>query len=209
MLHPLGAPEVFLEGAGHAARLCSPAIRTARGRCSNALDRLAGSYDGQAADRGQDLAIAQGQLRDYEARLGQPFAHEAYLAELTDLTRPAQGRPVEAPPGTRLGAAAAGAELAERIKHLKAAHTIDAAPQRTAARRIAAEEPVTARIRRRIDPPLPEPTVEPEATAAEPRPAAPIAQAEPVLLTLPAPARPKPTHRDRITREKPRQLSLF
>ena len=27
----------------------------------------------------------QGQLRDYEARLGQPFAHDAYLAELTSL----------------------------------------------------------------------------------------------------------------------------
>ena len=31
--------------------------------------------------------IAQAQLRDYEARLGQPFAHEAYLAELTDRPR--------------------------------------------------------------------------------------------------------------------------
>ena len=41
------------------------------------------------------------------------------------------------------------AELAERIKALKAAHTIEAAPQRTGKRRVSAEEPVTARIRRR------------------------------------------------------------
>ena len=40
------------------------------------------------------------------------------------------------------------AELAERIKALKAAHTIEATPQRTGKRRVSAEEPVTARIRR-------------------------------------------------------------
>ena len=51
----------------------------------NALDRLAGSYEAQAATARQDLAIAEGQLRDYQARLGQPFAHDAYLAELTPL----------------------------------------------------------------------------------------------------------------------------
>ena len=33
----------------------------------------------------QDLAIAEAQLRDYQARLGKPFAHDAYLAELTGL----------------------------------------------------------------------------------------------------------------------------
>jgi len=49
----------------------------------NALDRLCGGYDKQADTARQDLAIAEGQLRDYDSRLGQPFAHEAYLAELT------------------------------------------------------------------------------------------------------------------------------
>ena len=33
----------------------------------------------------RDLAIAQGQRRDYEARLGTGFAHAAYLHTLTDL----------------------------------------------------------------------------------------------------------------------------
>ena len=61
----------------------------------NALDRLADSYARpDATPRRQDLAIAEGQLRDYEARLGRPFPHDAYLAELTDLARPAQSRPV-------------------------------------------------------------------------------------------------------------------
>ena len=41
------------------------------------------------------------------------------------------------------------AELAERIKTLGAAHTIEATPQRSGKRRASAEEPVTVRIRRR------------------------------------------------------------
>ena len=51
----------------------------------NALDRLADGYEAQAATVRKDLTIAEGQLRDYQARLGQPFAHDGYLAELTHL----------------------------------------------------------------------------------------------------------------------------
>jgi hypothetical protein len=40
-------------------------------------------------------------------------------------------------------------ELAEKIKALKAAHNIEAAPQRVRQKQSSAEEPVTARIRRR------------------------------------------------------------
>jgi hypothetical protein len=43
-------------------------------------------------------------------------------------------------------------EMAERIKALKADHTSEAAPERTATRRAAAEMPVTACIRRRSHP---------------------------------------------------------
>ena len=43
------------------------------------------------------------------------------------------------------------AELAEKIKALKAAHTVEAAPQRIRQKQVSAEEPVTARIRRRIE----------------------------------------------------------
>jgi hypothetical protein len=39
--------------------------------------------------------------------------------------------------------------LAERIKALKAANTIEATPQRARQKRSSAEEPITARIRRR------------------------------------------------------------
>ena len=33
----------------------------------------------------QHLSLAQTQLHDYQSRLGQPFTHESYLAELTSL----------------------------------------------------------------------------------------------------------------------------
>jgi hypothetical protein len=41
------------------------------------------------------------------------------------------------------------ADLAEQIKALKAANTVEAAPQRAAKRQVCAQEPVTATIRRR------------------------------------------------------------
>ena len=79
---------------------------TARGAVLNALDRLAGSYPSQCDAARQELAIAEGQLRDHEARLGAPFPHDAYLGELIELTRPAQSRPVAGDTRSRHGDAA-------------------------------------------------------------------------------------------------------
>jgi hypothetical protein len=42
-------------------------------------------------------------------------------------------------------------DLADKIKALKAAHSIEATPQRTRQKHSTAEEPVTARIRRRTE----------------------------------------------------------
>jgi hypothetical protein len=42
-------------------------------------------------------------------------------------------------------------ELAHRIKSLKAAHNIEATPERARQKQLSAEEPVTARIRRRTE----------------------------------------------------------
>jgi hypothetical protein len=100
----------------------------------------------------QDLAVAEAQLRDYQARIGQPFAHDGYLHQLTALR-------------DQLKAGLSGAtsqedeptvpELAERIKGLRAAHTVEATPERTGKRRTQAELPITARIRRRAETPSP------------------------------------------------------
>jgi N12 class adenine-specific DNA methylase len=217
-VHPLGSPDAYLEGAvtryGQIARDAGPRA------VLNALGRLADSYPNQLATTRQDLAIAEGQLRDHQARLGLAFAHDAYLAELTELRDKLKaGLSQTTPePGTE---AIPVTELAERIKSLKSAHTIDAAPDRVAPRRIAAEEPVTARIRRRsvaeaaIELPV-EPAVssavvipvEAVTPARDEPPAAtihPFPKAEPV-----APVRPQPAYRQQVARRQDsRQLSLF
>jgi hypothetical protein len=55
----------------------------------NAVERTVGGYEGEREKTQRDLTIAQGQLSDYEARLGGTFAHAAYLEELTHLPRSA------------------------------------------------------------------------------------------------------------------------
>ena len=127
---------------------CFPATTTARVPCSTPSTGWPTATRPNATRTRQDLAIAEGQLRDYQARLGQPFAHDAYLAELTGLrdqlkaglsgAEPQEGAPTVA-------------ELAEQIKALRASNSIEAAPERTGTRRVSAEEPVTARIRRRAE----------------------------------------------------------
>ena len=83
-VNPSGASDAYLEGA---ATRYATLSRDSHGPRAvlNALDRLAGTYEAQAATARQDLAIAEGQLRDHQARLGRAFGHDAYLAELTGL----------------------------------------------------------------------------------------------------------------------------
>jgi hypothetical protein len=94
----------------------------------------------------QGVDIAEAQLRDYRERLGKPFEQEKYLAELTALRDRHKvglsGTPKEGEPDA--------AELAEQIKALRATQVVEVAPQRTGKRQSSAEEPVTARIRRRV-----------------------------------------------------------
>jgi hypothetical protein len=110
-----------------------------------------GGY-GSECDRVQrDFGIAQSQLRDYQDRLGKSFPHDTYLAELTTLRDQLKaglsGATQE--PGKQEGLSVA--ELSEQIKALKAANTIEATPQRDRQKLSAAEEPITARIRRRTE----------------------------------------------------------
>ena len=114
----------------------------------NALDRLVGAYGSERVGTHQELMIAESQLRDYQARLGKPFPHEAYLSEMTNL-RDQLKAGLSATPHQADESGPTVSELADRIKALKAANTIDAAPQRVQRKHASAEEPVTARIRRR------------------------------------------------------------
>jgi hypothetical protein len=148
VLHPQFPADVYLEGA-----ICRQSMlnRDHQGprAVRNALERLATGYGSEIVRARQDLSIAESQLRDYRERLGKPFPHDKYLSELTELrdqlkaglSNTAYQAHDEKGPGV--------AELAERIKALKAANTIEVTPQRTRQKQSAAEEPVTARIRRR------------------------------------------------------------
>ena len=92
--HPQGAPEVYVEGA---LRRSAPLARDVHGPRAilNAVERLIGSAAAERDKARRDLEIAQGQLRDYEARLGAGFPHATYLEALTAPPHPAGGRAVQ------------------------------------------------------------------------------------------------------------------
>ena len=215
-LRPQAGPELFLEGATTCREAMSRDHHGPRA-IMNAVDRLIGSFEARLTSTRDDLALAESQLRDYQSRFGAVFAHEGYFSQLTHLRN-------------RLKAVLSGAvqeegaeqlppahELAEQIKALKAANTIEAPAQRSETRTIAAVEPVTTRIRRRM-PKLPEAEPVTEEPAVGPEP---VVAAEPQSSTPPPaspqsePARPvftTPQYRDFVRRPKKhdaRQLSFF
>ncbi|HWP39624.1 MAG TPA: helicase-related protein, partial [Tepidisphaeraceae bacterium] len=147
VLHPQFPPDVYLEGAITRQTGLSRDHQGPRA-VLNALERIATGYGSECVRVRQDLAIAESQLRDYQARLGQPFPHEAYLSELTGLRDQLKAR-LSAGHDSGEDRGPTTSELAERIKALKAANTIEAMPQRVQRKQAAAEEPITARIRRR------------------------------------------------------------
>ncbi len=150
VLHPEFPTSVFLEGSTARQSQLSRDHQGPRA-VLNALERLAGGYDTECTRINQDLAIAESQLRDYQARLGNPFVHEQYLGELTALRDHLKAGLSATPhqPGEHEGPRVT--ELADCIKALKAANSIEVAPQRVRQRQSTAEEPVTARIRRRSE----------------------------------------------------------
>ncbi len=77
------------------------------------------------------------------------FFHDAYLTELTTLRDRLKAGLSGATPEMGTEPETTVSELADRIKALKAAHTIEATPERLGIRQTSAEEPVTSRIRRR------------------------------------------------------------
>jgi hypothetical protein len=173
ILNPNFPPDVYLEGAIARRSALSKEHQGPRA-VLNALERLTDGY-GPACDRvRQDLTITESQLRDYQARLGAPFPHDAYLSELTDLRDQLKAGLAGKTPESNGDPQPSVSELAEKIKTLKAAHSIEAAPQRIRQKQVSAEEPVTARIRRRTeavpasDPAIPSDASAPEAETSPP-----------------------------------------
>jgi hypothetical protein len=114
----------------------------------------------------KDSSIAQAQLRDYQLRVGSLFVHDHYLTELTAL-RDQLKADLSGFASADLDQQSETATLSERIKALMASHSRDANAEqmieRTSSRPAvaAAEEPVTARLKRRMEA---LPTTEPEMT---------------------------------------------
>ncbi len=148
IIHQQFPPDVFLEGAIHRRSTLSREHQGPRA-IFNALERLAGGYGPDCVRVRQDLAIAESQLRDYQARLGKPFTHDAYLSELTNLRDQLKAGLSATAPALDDETGPRVSDLAEKIKALKAAHSIEATPHRVGQKHSTAEEPVTARIRRR------------------------------------------------------------
>jgi len=148
--HPQFPPDVYVEGQISRQTNLSWEHQGPRA-VLNALERLIGSYGGECDRIRQDLAIAESQLRDYQARLGKPFEHDTYLSQLNDLRDKLKAGLSASAHDAAEKEGPSVSELAEKIKALKADNTIEATPQRTARKQVAAEEPVTTRIRRRTE----------------------------------------------------------
>src|SRR6202034_3601697 len=138
VIHRQFPPEVYLEGA---IRRKSALSRDHQGSRAvlNALERLATGYGSECARVRQELAIAESQLRDYQARLGKPFAHEAYLSELTALRDQLKAALSGGNSESDDDAGPSAFGLADKIKALKAANTIEATPQRVREKHSTAE----------------------------------------------------------------------
>jgi hypothetical protein len=198
-LSPVGNPEVFVEGA---IMRMTPLARDHHGPRAilNAVERIMDSYDAQCDRTRHDLTLARTQLRDFEARLGTAFPHDAYVTELTDLRN-------------RLKAALAnlaehGAEipvLTERFTTLTASQAIETTPNCPTQRQAATvAEPVTTRILETIKKALgqeskatPLVPVAVAAPSSAPVPVAPFTATQPSLFDAPLSHRdtPKPLRR--------------
>jgi hypothetical protein len=75
ILHPQFPPSVYLEGTTARQSALSREHQGPRA-VLNALERLAGGYGSECDRLRQAVAIAESQLRDYQAWLGKPFVHE-------------------------------------------------------------------------------------------------------------------------------------
>ena len=149
VLHPQFAPELYLEGTITRHEILSRDHHGPRA-ILNALENLAASYGStQCESTRKELAIAEAQLRDYQARLGAPFIHDAYLAELTDLRDQLKAGLSGNGAGARRRSRTVRRRTRRANQDVESLTHHRGCPERTTEPAVSAEEPVTARIRRR------------------------------------------------------------
>jgi hypothetical protein len=151
VLHPHFPPDVYLQGAASRHSMLSKEHHGPRA-VLNGVERLVGGYRSECDRIREELTIAEAQLRDFKERLGNPFSHDAYLTELTSLRDELKARLSGKMPEPGSEPKQSVSDLAAQIKFQMATYTIDATTepvQRSSTSQ--AEEPVTARIRRRVE----------------------------------------------------------
>ena len=145
-LNPSFPPEVYVEGQTTLREQLShdhPGPRAVL----NALDRLAARHDVESDQVRQRLAIAEQQLRDYQARLGREFPHDNYLMQLASwrdhlkLCLTAGANSAETATESHL------ADIAANIKSLMSSRIVEHSAARAATPHLSAEIPISLRIR--------------------------------------------------------------
>jgi len=201
--------DVYLEGAtARGTRLAKNS--TGPRAILNALDRLADAYAEQIDRTERDLTLSREQLGDYRDRIGKPFDHEATFTELSNLRNQLNTALTKSFESTA-DSPASTAELAEHIKRLLAAQTIESASRKSREQtaEITAEQPIAAGLKEHISKPEPAHEPSPQPGVSEPevtRPPVPTEQ------TVVAKIQPQPSgFRDRVAAGPPRtaQLKLF
>ena len=137
--------------AGNVSRRIEISSRAAGARAVlGAAERLATSYPSKSAEVSQELKVAKQQLTDYQARVGRAFAHEDYLEQIT--TASSNLRAALSGKGKAQDETETIGELADRVQTLLSANQVDENPSETIQRDhpLREEEPVTARVRKRI-----------------------------------------------------------
>jgi N12 class adenine-specific DNA methylase len=169
VLRPQFPSDVYLEGSAIRQTTLSRDHQGPRA-VLNALERMANEYGSVCDGVRQDRAIAEGQLRDYQATVGRPFTHEGYLSELTRLRDQLKAGLSGAPRKEGKQEGPDISELARRIKAIKGTHSVPATPERVRQKHSSAEEPIAVRIRRRAEThPISDRATEPDAAASATR----------------------------------------
>jgi hypothetical protein len=146
VLHPQFPPEVYLEGQTH-RRLSLSKDHQGPRAVLNAAERITHTYQEWAIKAEEERTLCEDQLRDYTARLGAAFPHEAYYAVLTDLRDRLRAALSVTAPDADAGT------IAGDIIALKQSQTVARSPERIGARRpVDAATPISLRVRERGHP---------------------------------------------------------
>lgn len=174
-----------------------------------ALERLANGSDYDCRSIRAEIGVKHGQLKDLEARLGRTFQHAAYKDELEGVRDHLRLALSEHPPEGLPPVS----ELAEKIKGLREANTVEATPERAVRKAVRAERPVTARIRERLTQEVPQVKEPAEVHTVLPAPVEEPPAAPPAaVIAMPEPVKPVIGYAksvERLSEQKAAQLRLF